>query len=121
MTANSKDVGLAVLNMALSGCIIHAGGTGYNGIADGACGVEGEKDSSDMRHPRNDSSETVLIFADVFVPDGGIFLDVVGEESDAFLGIETDDFNARGAEPFDTALEGAALADDDPSKIKLPD
>ncbi len=33
------------------------------------------------------------VFADVFVPDGGIFLDVVGEESDAFLGIEVDDFD----------------------------
>src|SRR5258708_37012249 len=62
-----------------------------------------------------------LVLADVFVPDGGIFLDVMGEESDAFLGIEIDDFNARGAEPFDTALEGAAFADDDASKIKLPD
>jgi hypothetical protein len=43
MTANSKDVGLAVLNMALSDCIIQAGGTGYNGIADGVRGGEEEK------------------------------------------------------------------------------
>ena len=62
-----------------------------------------------------------LVLADVFVPDGGIFLDVIGEESDAFLGIEINDFNAEGAEPFDTTLEGAAFADDDASKIKLPD
>ena len=62
-----------------------------------------------------------LVLADVFVPDGGIFLDVIGEERDAFLGIEIDDFKAEGAEPFDTALESAAFADDDASKIKLPD
>ena len=43
MTAGSKNVVLAVLNMALSGCIIHALGTGYNGIADGVCADEEEK------------------------------------------------------------------------------
>ncbi len=93
----------------------------YNGIADGVCGGEGGKDSSDMRHPRNDSSETVLIFADVFVPDGGIFLNIVGKERDTFLGVEVEDFDVERAEPVDAALESAAFADDDASKIKLAD
>jgi len=49
ISAGSKSVVLLVLNMALSDCIIHAGERAYNGIADGVCGVRGEKDSSDMR------------------------------------------------------------------------
>ena len=61
------------------------------------------------------------ILADVFVPDGGIFLDVVGEERDTFLRIEIDDFDTERAKPFDAALESAAFANDDARKIKLPD
>ena len=34
MTAGSKNVVLLVRNMALSDCIIHAGGRAYNGIAE---------------------------------------------------------------------------------------
>ena len=60
-------------------------------------------------------------FADIFVPDGGIFLDVVGEEGDAVLGIEVDDFDVEGAEPVDAALEGAAFADDDARESELAD
>ncbi|SRR6266478_9706820 len=62
-----------------------------------------------------------LGFADVFVPDGGIFLDVVGEESDALLGFAVDDFDVEGAEPVDAALEGAAFADDDARESELAD
>ena len=61
------------------------------------------------------------IFADVFVPDFGIFLDVIGKERDAFLRIEIDDFDAKRTEPFDATPESAAFADDDARKIKLPD
>jgi hypothetical protein len=57
MTAGSKNVVLVVLNMALSDCIIHAGGRAYNGIGMKCVVVRKKKDSSDMRHPRNDSSE----------------------------------------------------------------
>jgi len=60
-------------------------------------------------------------FADIFVPDGGIFLDVVGEEGDALLGIEVDDFDVEGAEPVDAALEGAAFAYDDARESELAD
>ena len=60
-------------------------------------------------------------FADVFVPDGGIFLDVGGEEGDAFLGVEVEDFDVEGAEPVDAALEGAGFADDDASESELAD
>ena len=62
-----------------------------------------------------------LGFADVFVPDGGIFLDVVGEKSDTLLGIDVDDFDVEGAEPVDAALEGAAFADDDARESELAD
>jgi len=58
-------------------------------------------------------------FADVFVPDGRIILDVIGEQSDAFLRVEIDDFNVEGAEPVDAALEGAGFADDDAGKTEL--
>ena len=61
-----------------------------------------------------------LIFADVFVPDGGIFLNIVGKERDTFLGVEVEDFDVERAEPVDAALESTAFADDDASKVKLP-
>ncbi len=61
------------------------------------------------------------LFADVFVPDGGIFFDVSGEEGDAFLRIEVEDFDVEGAEPVDAALEGAGFADDDASESELTD
>jgi hypothetical protein len=82
-------------------------------------GEEEKKDSSDTRHPRNGNSETVLIFAYVFVPDGGILLNIVGKERDTFLGVEVEDFDVERAEPVDAALESTAFADDDASKIKL--
>jgi len=55
------------------------------------------------------------------VPDGGIFFDVSGEEGDAFLGVEVDDFDVEGAEPVDAALEGAGFADHDASESELAD
>ena len=55
------------------------------------------------------------------MPDGGTFLDVVGEESDALLGIEVDDFDVEGAKPVDAALESAAFADDDARESELAD
>jgi hypothetical protein len=61
------------------------------------------------------------ILADVFVPDGGIFLDVIGEERDAFLRIQVDDFDAQRAKPVHAALESAAFADDHASKTELAD
>lgn len=61
------------------------------------------------------------LFADVFVPDGGIFLDVIGKERDTFLRIEIDDFDTKRAQPFDAALECPAFADDNARKIELPD
>jgi hypothetical protein len=53
------------------------------------------------------------------VPDGGIFFDVGGEEGDALLGVEVDDFDVEGSEPVDAALEGAGFADDDASESEL--
>jgi len=60
-----------------------------------------------------------LCFADVFVPDGGIFLDVIGEESCTFLRVEIDDFDVERAEPVDAALECAGFTDDDAGKTEL--
>ena len=48
-------------------------------------------------------------------------MDVVGQESDALLGIDVDDFDVEGAEPVDAALEGAAFADDDARESELTD
>jgi hypothetical protein len=59
------------------------------------------------------------LFADVFIPDGGIFLDVIGKERDAFLRIQIDDFNTERAEPFDAALECPAFTDHDACKTEL--
>ena len=53
------------------------------------------------------------------MPDGGIFLNVGGEEGDAFLGVEVEDFDVEGAEPVDAALEGAGFADDDAGESEL--
>jgi hypothetical protein len=62
-----------------------------------------------------------LVFADVFVPDGGIILDVRGEERNAVCGVEVDDFDVERAEPVDAALEGAGFADDDAGETELTD
>ena len=71
--------------------------------------------------PPTDPMRPLLLFADVFMPDGGIFLDVVGEEGYALLGIEVNDLDVEGAEPGDAALEGAAFPYDDTSKCELAD
>ena len=46
-------------------------------------------------------------------------MDVVGEKSCTFLGVEIDDFDVEGAKPYDAALEGAGFADDDAGKTEL--
>src|SRR2546430_5303811 len=104
MTANSKNVVWWFL-YGLSGCIIHAGGTCYNAIS-----------SDDFR---NSGPGSVL--ADVFVPDGGIFFDVGGEQGYTFLKVEVENFDVERAEPIDAALESAAFADDDASESELAD
>jgi YCII-related domain len=62
----------------------------------------------------------LTVCADVFIPNGGIFLDVVGKERDAFLRIQIDDFDAERTQPFDSALECPAFANHDASKPELP-
>ena len=73
------------------------------------------KKSNQNWRARNDGS----VFADVFVPDGGIFLDVVGEERYTFLRVQVDDFDVESAEPINAALKGARFANDDPGKTEL--
>ncbi len=55
------------------------------------------------------------------MPDGRILLDVGGEEQNAILRVEIDDFDVESAEPVDAALEGAGFSDNDASKTELPD
>ena len=55
------------------------------------------------------------------MPDGRIFLDVVAEESDAFLGVEVEDFDVERAEPVYAALKGAAFTHDHAGKTELAD
>ena len=62
---------------------------------------------------------TKLVLADVFVPEGGIFLDVIGEESRTLLRVEIDDFDVEGAEPVDAAPEIARFTDNDAGKSEL--
>jgi hypothetical protein len=61
------------------------------------------------------------VLADVLVPDGGIFLDVIGEERYTFLRIEVDDFDVERAKPVDAALKRARFADDDAGETELAD
>jgi hypothetical protein len=53
--------------------------------------------------------------------EAGSNLDVIGKKRDTFLRIQIDDFDAKGAEPVDAALESAGFADDDPGKAELAD
>jgi len=60
-------------------------------------------------------------FADVFVPDFGMFGDVAGEQIDTLDAVEIDDANAVFAKPVDAALEVAAFADNECSDAELAD
>src|SRR5258708_11451930 len=53
-----------------------------------------------------------LVDADIFVPNGGIFADVGGQEVDAFGGVEVDDLDAVFAEPVDGPAEIDGFAGD---------
>jgi hypothetical protein len=61
------------------------------------------------------------LFADVFVPDGGMFSNVVGKGSNALFVMEIDDLGAVFAEPVDAALEIHGLADNDCANPELAD
>jgi hypothetical protein len=60
-----------------------------------------------------------LVLANVLIPDCWIGGDVVGEEVDAFGGVEVDHVDAVLAEPLRAALEGDALADDEGADVEL--
>lgn len=62
-----------------------------------------------------------LIFADVFVPDGGIFFDVLGQEGDAFLIVQVDHVHAMFAEPRDATWEILAFTYDQSLEAELAD
>ena len=62
-----------------------------------------------------------LVEADVFVPDGGIFADVSGQEIDAIGGMQIDDLDAIFAKPVDAALEVDRFSDDYGRNAELAD
>lgn len=61
----------------------------------------------------------MVLEADVFVPNLRVGDDVVGEEVDAFLGVQVEDFDAVVAKPLLAALEIDALADDERADVEL--
>jgi hypothetical protein len=63
----------------------------------------------------------LTILADVFVPDRGICGDVIGEQADAFVGVQVDDSDTAFAQPIDAAAEVDRLADDDRPDVELAD
>jgi hypothetical protein len=62
-----------------------------------------------------------LFFADVFVPDLGLGVDVAGQELHAFPRGEVVDLDTVFAEPVDASLEGLAFSDDDGAEPELAD
>jgi hypothetical protein len=61
-----------------------------------------------------------LLFPDVLIPNFRVRRDVPFEQFPAFAAVEVDDFYAVGAQPVNSSGEGAALADDQSAKAKLP-
>ena len=64
---------------------------------------------------------TELLFADVFIPDLGMSLDIVGKQIDAFLRGEVVDLESVFAKPVDASLEGLAFSDNDTAESELAD
>ena len=62
-----------------------------------------------------------LVDADVFVPDGGIFADVSGQQIDAIGGMQVDDVDAIFAKPVDAASEVDRFSDDYGRNAELAD
>src|SRR5262245_16835992 len=58
--------------------------------------------------------------ADVFLPQLGMFLYEIRHHRETFLGVEVNNLNSERAQPLDSALKIAALADDYRPKTKLP-
>jgi hypothetical protein len=61
----------------------------------------------------------LLLLADVFVPDVGLFGDEFLEEVDALLGVQVDHADTVFDEPVEAAAEADGLADDDRSDLEL--
>ena len=62
-----------------------------------------------------------LVDADIFIPNGGIFADVSGQEIDAIRGMQVDDVDAIFAKPVDAALEVDRFSDDYGRNAELAD
>ncbi len=62
-----------------------------------------------------------LLFPDVLIPNFRMRRDVPFEQFPAFAAVEVDDFYAVCAQPVNSSSEGAALADHQSAKAKLPD
>ena len=59
------------------------------------------------------------IFTDVFVPNGGIVLNIIGEQTHTVLRVEIGNFDVERAKPINAALKRARFAHDDPRKTEL--
>lgn len=77
--------------------------------------------SEEIASPKGRNSQRELFFADVFVPDGGVGANIICQKVETFGGIEVNDFDSKGTEPVQAALEIAAFSDNYLAKTELAD